>query len=471
MNEDHFFKVSWGMLQDRFDPLPFQPSFFLRRLLDHGRHEYVRFSSIAGGFGNGFPLGREQQADATTSVVQLRPTNMDAEGRWLFEKVTFVEDSAVPPSAKEITAGEVVFNNTNSQQLIGKSAVWDASFGERAVLSNHMTQIVMNDGFDPEIYAYILNIYRRNRVFYNLATNWNNQSGFAGDRLRALPLPKLSPSDQLQLAKRIGDSKEQSRKRLAEADALLASIDDYLLAELGVTLPPEPDNTIDKRMFRTKSSDLGGWRFDARVHQYDFNLHSATYANAKLGTICAINPKTVFRGLTGTDDVSFVPMDAISDRLGIIEKPDTRVLAENVGYTSFREGDLLWAKITPCMENGKSAVAEGLHRGVGYGSTEYHVLRSPDGSLDMGYLHALLRMKRVRKAAVRFFTGASGHQRVDADFLRTLELPVPSLDVQKALAAEARTRVARAVQLEEEANAELERAKADIEAILLGDAA
>ena len=251
----------------------------------------------------------------------------------------------------------------------------------------------------------------------------------------------------------------------------MASIDDYLLAELGITLPPEPENTIAKRMFRTKASEVGGWRFDARVHQYDFNLHSATYPSTKLGTICAINPKTVFRGLSVTDDVSFVPMDAISDRLGIIERHETRVLAENAGYTSFREGDLLWAKITPCMENGKSALAEDLHRGVGYGSTEYHVLRSPDGSLDMGYLHALLRMKRVRKAAIRFFTGSSGHQRVDADFLRTLEFPVPPLGVQKALAAEARSRVAKAVQLEGDATEELERAKANIEAILLGDTA
>ena len=172
-----------------------------------------------------------------------------------------------------------------------------------------------------------------------------------------------------------------------------------------------------------------------------------------------------------TDEVSFVPMDAISDRLGIIEKRCTRVLAENVGYTSFREGDLLWAKITPCMENGKSAVAKGLHNGFGYGSTEYHVLRSPHGTFDMSYLHVLLRMLSVRKAGVRFFTGASGHQRVDADFLRTLELPAPPLDVQKALAAEARARIAKAVQLEEEANVELEQAKADIEAILLGETA
>lgn len=458
------------MLQDRFDPLPFQPSFFLRRLLDHGRHDYARFSSIAGGFGNGFPLGREQQADRSTNVVQLRPTNMDAEGRWVFEKVTYVENSDVPPSAKEIAASEIVFNNTNSQQLVGKSSVWDGSFGESVLLSNHMTQIVMNDGYDPEVYAYILNIYRHNRVFYNLATNWNNQSGFAGDRLRALPLPKLSPSDQLELSKKIGDSKEQSKKKLAEADALLASIDDYLLAELDITLPPEPQNTTDRRMFRANASDLGGWRFDARVHQYDFNLHSSTFPNAKLGTICAINPKTVFRGLTPKDEVSFVPMDSISDRLGLIDKPHKRVLGENVGYTSFREGDLLWAKITPCMENGKSAVAEGLHNSFGYGSTEYHVLRSPDGSLDMGYLHTLLRMRRVRKAAIRFFTGSSGHQRVDADFLRTLELPVPPLETQKTIAAEAGKRVKQAVNLEHKAEAELETAKAEIEAILLGEA-
>lgn len=290
------------------------------------------------------------------------------------------------------------------------------------------------------------------------------------DDIRRLLIPTPPQEIQSKISAVWNSGLAKRAASIAEADALLVSIDDYLLTELGITLPPEPENTIDKRMFRAEASDLGGWRFDPRVHQYDFNLVSATHPNAKLGTICAINPKTVFRGLTDKDAVSFVPMDTISDRLGIIEKPKTRVLTENVGYTFFREGDLLWAKITPCMENGKSAVAESLCNGFGYGSTEYHVLRSPDGSLDMGYLHALLRMKRVRKAAVRFFTGASGHQRVDADFLRTLELPVPPLGVQKKLAEEARLRVAKAVQLEEEANAELEQAKRDIEAILLGEA-
>lgn len=458
-------------MRDRFDPLPFQPSFFLRRLLSGGRHEYVRFSQIASGFRNGFPIGREEQADEPTGNVQLRPTNLGSEGEWLSEKITYVPEGSVPSAARTVAVGEIVFNNTNSQQLVGKSGVWNGSFGENIVLSNHMTQIEMNKAYDPEVYAYILNVYRRNRVFYNLCTNWNNQSGFAGDRLRALPLPKLKSSEQELLAKIILDSRNQAKRRFCEADDLLASIDDYLLSELSIVLPPEPENTIGNRMFRTKASDLGGWRFDARVHQYDFALSSGKFPNARIATVCTINPRTVFRGLTESDDVSFVPMDAISDRLGIIERHDTRLLSENSGYTSFQEGDLLWAKITPCMENGKSAVASALQRGFGFGSTEYHVLRCPDDRLDIGYLHALLRMQCVRRAAVRFFTGASGHQRVDADFLKTLEIPLPPIDVQRALSNEVRNRVARSVALEADARAELDRAKVEIEAILLGDAA
>lgn len=355
-----------------------------------------------------------------------------------------------------------------SGNTVGKSLFIDAE--ENAIFAGYLIRFRI----DPErIQPRFVFIYAQLPIYWKwieATRRLTGQPNVNAEEYGRLELPKPPPDVQAVVVGQYDAALASYKAKMERADALLASIDDYLLAELGIALPPKPENTIDKRMFRTKVSDLGGWRFDARVHQYDFHLHSATYGNTKLGTICAINPKTVFRGLTDTDDVSFVPMDAISDRLGIIEKPDTRVLAENVGYTSFREGDLLWAKITPCMENGKSAVAEGLHKGFGYGSTEYHVLRSPDGSLDMGYLHALLRMKRVRKAAVRFFTGSSGHQRVDADFLRTLELPVPPLEKQKALAAEARERVAKAINLEKEANAELEKAKQEIEAILLGEA-
>jgi type I restriction enzyme S subunit len=91
--------------------------------------------------------------------------------------------------------------------------------------------------------------------------------------------------------------------------------------------------------------------------------------------ICDFNPKHD----PGTDReqlVSFVPMPAVSDETGTIETPQDRPLSEIwKGYTHFQNGDVIFAKITPCMENGKSAVASDLTNGLACGSTEFHVLR------------------------------------------------------------------------------------------------
>lgn len=129
-------------------------------------------------------------------------------------------------------------------------------------------------------------------------------------------------------------------------------------------------------------------------------------------------------------------MDSISDIDGAITTIKERCFSENIGYTNFQEGDLLWAKITPCMENGKSAVAKNLLNGYGFGSTEYHVLRSTTPRLNIQYLHFLLRLDRVRQAATNYFGGSSGHQRVDESFLKRLQIPLPDIDIQNRIVAE-----------------------------------
>src|SRR3990172_4344256 len=74
--------------------------------------------------------------------------------------------------------------------------------------------------------------------------------------------------------------------------------------------------------------------------------------------------------------VTFVPMPAVDAESGAITQPETREFsAIRNGYTSFKEGDVIFAKITPCMENGKAAIARHLKSGLGFGSTEFHVLR------------------------------------------------------------------------------------------------
>ena len=122
---------------------------------------------------------------------------------------------------------------------------------------------------------------------------------------------------------------------------------------------------------------------------------------------------TSFSNVETDDRVTFVPMDAVSDKYGTIKYREFRPASERAGYTSFKENDLIWAKITPCMENGKSAVATDLQHGLGFGSTEFHVFRPISSALDVRYLHAILRLRYVRDHAKLHFSGAAGQQRVE----------------------------------------------------------
>ena len=104
-------------------------------------------------------------------------------------------------------------------------------------------------------------------------------------------------------------------------------------------------------------------------------------------------------------------------------------------YTYFKEGDVVIAKITPCMENGKCALATGLSNGIGMGSSELHVFRAGEKVLN-SYLFAYLNRSVVRKYAEYNMTGASGHRRVPIDFYEDLQIPVPDKKIQQKVVDE-----------------------------------
>ncbi len=150
----------------------------------------------------------------------------------------------------------------------------------------------------------------------------------------------------------------------------------------------------------------------------------------RIGDICDLNPRCV-GPKDSSSPVSFIPMPAVSDVDGIVLEHGTRPFSEVAkGYTRFCENDVLFAKITPCMENGKIAVAEGLHNKLGCGSTEFHVLRSR-GSILPRYLWYFLRQESFREEAEHHMSGAVGQRRVPADYLRNATLPVPSIAEQE----------------------------------------
>lgn len=159
-----------------------------------------------------------------------------------------------------------------------------------------------------------------------------------------------------------------------------------------------------------------------------------TVRRLRLADVCDINPRLPRdHGLADDTPVSFVPMAAVDEVTGAIAAPQIRAFSEvRKGYTAFRERDVLFAKITPCMENGKAALAQGLIDGVGFGSTEFHVLRA--GPLVLPeWLRYFVRREVFRQEAKRNFTGTAGQQRVPTSFLSSAEIPVPGLEEQRRI--------------------------------------
>ncbi len=153
-----------------------------------------------------------------------------------------------------------------------------------------------------------------------------------------------------------------------------------------------------------------------------------------LGAVCEINPKqNRAERFAPNADVSFVPMAAVDERSGRIAAIETKSLGDvSPGHTPFQDNDVLFAKITPCMENGKAAIARQLTNGVGFGSTEFHVLR-PKAGLMPEWVFAFIRQPAFRDLARANFTGTAGQQRVPADFLKQVLIPVPPLVEQERI--------------------------------------
>ena len=153
---------------------------------------------------------------------------------------------------------------------------------------------------------------------------------------------------------------------------------------------------------------------------------------ATLADVCVINPRLSKDQRPPTNTlVSFVPMAAVDEHYGAITKIETRPYeAVSKGYTAFQSGDVLFAKITPCMENGKAAIADNLENNLGFGSTEFHVLR-PTDKAHKAWLYGLVRRESFRREAKGSFTGTAGQQRVPTEFLKILNVPIPPMRVQQ----------------------------------------
>lgn len=149
----------------------------------------------------------------------------------------------------------------------------------------------------------------------------------------------------------------------------------------------------------------------------------------KFSDFVNINPSIK---LPKDNPISFVEMKNLDSSLRYCESEQTKILS---GGSRFMNGDTLFARITPCLENGKICQVRNLQDGIGFGSTEFHVFRGVEGISDTNFVYYLSRYEEVRSHAENNMEGSSGRQRVPKEAFDNLLISLPPLSEQKRIAS------------------------------------
>jgi len=360
---------------------------------------WVRLGEAVSEIKSGFACGKQHAVPE--GIPHLRTNNIGTNGELDLSLLIHLPAEIVDLNIYSLKSGDVLFNNTNSVELIGKTAIvrGDLPF----VFSNHITRLrVKQDVIESEWLTLSLQYLWYQRFFEKGCQRWIGQAGFNTTRLKKVQIPLAPLPEQHrivarieELVSRIEEAKSLRHAAREETDAIMPAALSQIYSKMkeeGVTLRP-------------------------------------------LGEVCEVNPLRKGK-MNYPDDmlVTFVPMSAVDAKLGAIVTPEERPFAKvKKGYTWFVENDVLFAKITPCMQNGKATIAKGLLKGVGFGSTEFHVLRPREEVLPE-WIYFFVRRPSFRRLAEASFTGSVGQQRVPESFLKSQGIPLPSLDEQHRIA-------------------------------------
>lgn len=199
---------------------------------------------------------------------------------------------------------------------------------------------------------------------------------------------------------------------------------------------PVPPLEIQKKLV----AEIDGYRqiisgAQAIVLNYLPKIALRTDIYKSIDEIAMIKPsKDEVRELSGDTFVSFVPMADINTFDATFTPKENRKLSDVLsGFTYFRDNDILLAKITPCFENGKAAIARNLTNGIGFGSTEYIVIRANTSLVYPEWIFYHINTPEFIDGGKSFMTGTAGQQRVDINYVKQYRIPVPPLEEQKKI--------------------------------------
>jgi len=233
-------RIFWRNLSNvtgrRFDPLYHFGNIY--HFLKKSIYDFEYVSKVITYMKTGFASGKQNQSNDSHDIIQIRPTNINDEREFVFTKNIYIRRSELLNRKEDILQfGEILFNNTNSQDLVGKSILFDLN--NPYFCSNHITRIgVHEERLNSQYLTHILNLYQRKQVFFKVCTNWNNQSGVNVNVLGQIKVPMPPLKKQLEIVDHITTIRNRSKQLRQEAEVELESAK----KEVEATFLGEPEN-------------------------------------------------------------------------------------------------------------------------------------------------------------------------------------------------------------------------------------
>ena len=348
-------------------------------------YETVCFSDIAT-LVRGVNYKKQQQTTFRTANIILPADNITLEGDLKVQKEIYVDDTVTLSDDKRLQKNDIfICMSSGSKEHIGKVAFIDQDTkyyagGFMGIIRVNMQRCL------PKFLYYYLNYSMKFREEIKLLTqgaNINNISSTINSI--EIPLPPIDVQERI-----------------------ITELDGY-------------------------QQVVNGARLVLSNYRPKLSCSTATYKT--LDEIATFRPsKDEIKALPGDTDVSFVPMASLNTFDASFEAVETRKLTDvSSGFTYFRNNDILLAKITPCFENGKAGIAHNLKNGIGFGSTEYIVIRADESVVYPEWIFYYINTREFIDGGKPFMTGTAGQQRIDINYVKQYQIPVPSLEEQKML--------------------------------------
>lgn len=333
-------------------------------------------------------------------------------------KVRFINDENIANQYR-YKNGDILYSHINSFELVGKVAVYEG-IPEFLVHGMNLLLIRTNQNLcDSKYLFWFLQSPQARTETAPWIKRAIGQASINQTNLQKINVPLPLP-----------DQPEKSimfqRQIVARIEALLSEVREM----------QEINQTIQKDVGRLMDAVY------EEAYPYQHGYIPVGWEIKTFSDVCQINPRRPQIRREANTATSFVPMAAVDENTGSIVDLQVKPYSEvRTGFTYFEENDVLFAKITPSMQNGKAAIARGLIDGFGFGSTEFHVFKANHGILPEWIYH-YIRRTHFRKEAMQRFRGAAGQQRVPQEFLERHIIPVPfpndpekSITTQKRLVA------------------------------------